>query len=264
MYYEFMENIAQNNRLRDIHPGIKLVFGLGCILIAISSQSLIVPLLIIAITIFATLILAKIDLKFYLMLLTVPLGFAIISVLVIIFLRNSGDVLLNIPVFDWFNIIVSTGSLNEGLLIFARVFAGMCSLFFIALTTPVTELFTIAAKCRIPHEFIDLAMLIYRFIFVLIEQAVQIHSSQVMRLGYGSTKEAINSYGMMAGSLFINTWVAGEDLMKAMDCRCYDGKFALNDDDLKFSPKLMIYVIIILAVLIIIAIYTYGFTLFGV
>ncbi len=263
MYYEFLENVAQNNHLRDIHSVIKLVFGLGCILIAISSQSIIVPLLIIAITMFATLVLAKINLKFYLMLLTVPLGFAVISVLVIIFLRNSGTTLLSIPVFDWFNIVVSTGSLNEGLLIFSRVFAGMCSLFFVALTTPVTELFTTAAKCRIPHEFIDLAMLIYRFIFTLIEQAAQIHASQVMRLGYGSAKEGINSYGMMAGSLFINTWIAGENLMMAMDCRCYDGKFALNADDLRFSPALMAGVIALLAGLIVIAVYTRGFILFG-
>lgn len=101
----------------------------------------------------------------------------------------------------------------------------MCALFFISLTTPMTDLFNIMKKSVIPDLLVDLAMIIYRLIFILIEQAVQIYSSQVMRLGYTRRKEAINSFGQMCGSLFINSWIAGEDFVRAMECRCYDGKF---------------------------------------
>ncbi|MBN2734000.1 MAG: cobalt ECF transporter T component CbiQ [Methanomicrobiaceae archaeon] len=264
MYYEFLEDIAQTNRLRDLHPLIKIILGLGCILISVSSQSIVAPLIIIITISFATIFLAGIDFRFYLKLLLIPLGFAVLSVIVIVFMRNSGQILFSYPLGDWFLLTVSYGSLNEGILIFSRVFAGMCSLFFISLTTPVTETFGLAVRCRIPGEFIDLSMLIYRFIFVLIEQAAQIYNAQHMRLGYGNLKEGINSFGMMAGALFINTWNAAENLIMAMDSRCYDGRFAMPDDSAAMSFPLLCLVIVYLMVNTGIAVYTSGFVLFGV
>jgi cobalt/nickel transport system permease protein len=32
---------------------------------------------------------------------------------------------------------------------------------------------------------------------------------------------------MLCGAAFIASWDAGDDLIRAMDARCYDGKFAL-------------------------------------
>lgn len=264
MYYEFLEDIAQTNCIRDIHPLIKLIVGLGCILISVSSKSVIAPLLIIIVLSIVTVKIAGINPKFYLKLLFIPLGFAVISVAVIMLMRNSGEVIFSHPVFDWFNLTITRGSVNEGILILSRVFAGMCSLFFISLTTPVTDMFLLAVKCRIPRELIDLSMLIYRFIFVLIEQAIQIYNAQKMRLGYGSLKEGINSFGIMAGALFINTWNTAESLILAMDSRCYDGKFALNNENNKLSYPLLFVAGLFIVILGVIAFFTKDFTIFGV
>ncbi len=57
----------------------------------------------------------------------------------------------------------------------------MSSLFFIALTTPAVELFSVMRDLRLPKEFVDLSMLIYRYIFVLIGEAIAMHNAQVMR-----------------------------------------------------------------------------------
>jgi cobalt/nickel transport system permease protein len=179
-------------------------------------------------------------------------------------MRNSGEIILSYSAFGWFYLTVSTGSLNEGILILSRVFAGMCSLFFISLTTPVTETFGLLEKCRVPRELIDLSMLIYRFIFVLIEQAGQIYNAQKMRLGYGNLKESINSFGIMSGALFINTWNTAESLILAMDSRCYDGKFAMPGDTVKMSMPLLSLVISFLIILTAVAFFTSGFTIFGV
>lgn len=263
MYHELLEDIAQNNRLIHINPVIKLILGIGCIIISVSSQSFVTPLFIALTLSTAIVIIAGIDLKLYLKLLLIPLGFALLSVLVIIFIRNSGEVILNIQPISWLTLNVTTGSLNEGFLILSRVFGGTCSLYFISLTTPATELFSLGRRCRIPDFLIDLSMLIYRFIFVFIEQAYQIKNAQLMRLGYSRRNEAINSFGMMAGALFINTWESGENLVRAMECRCYDGKFAtLNDPDV-FSVKAFILVLIYLSATVIIMNITSETTLFG-
>ena len=98
---------------------------------------------------------------------------------------------------------------------------------FIALTTPMTDIFIVLRQCRIPDAVIDLAMIIYRTIFTIVDQVQQIYNAQVMRLGYSTFWESINSFASLCGAVFIASWNAGEDLIKAMDARCYNGKFAL-------------------------------------
>lgn len=253
MYFELLEDIAQESRIRDVNPAVKLILGLGCILICISSGSFLTPLAIALSISLVTIFIGGVNVRFYLKLLLIPLGFAILSVLVIVFMRNSGDVIFSYNIFGLFTLTVTKGSINEGLLIFSRVFGGMCSLFFISLTTPATETFALAKRCRIPEFIIELAMLIYRFIFILIEQAEMIYSAQVMRLAYGRKKGSIESFGMLAGALFINSWESGERLIGAMDSRCYNGKFAmLGQQGVFFGPALLlsaIYLAVFLGVM---------------
>lgn len=254
MYFELLEDIAQESKLRDVNPAVKLILGLGCILICISSDGFLTPLAIALSISLVTIVLGGINPRFYLKLLLIPLGFAIFSVLVIIFIRNSGDVIFSYDLFGLLTLTVTKGSVNEGVLVFSRVFGGMCSLFFISLTTPATETFTLAKKCRIPDFLIELAMLIYRYIFILIEEAEMIYTAQLMRLGYGRRKGSIESFGMMSGALFINSWESGERLIGAMDSRCYHGKFAmLGEQNAVLGPALLLsvlYLIVFLGIML--------------
>lgn len=263
MYYELLEDIAQESRIRDVNPAVKLVLGLGCILICISSTGFLTPLLIAVSISLVTIFIGGINPRFYLKLLLIPLGFAVFSVIVIIFLRNSGDVVFSYDLFGLLDLTATKGSLNEGILVFSRVFGGMCSLFFISLTTPTTETFTLAKKCRVPDFILELSMLIYRFIFILIEQAEMIHSAQVMRLAYGKRKGSVDSFGMMAGALFINSWEAGERLIDAMDARCYNGKFSVMGEQSSFFCPALLLSVIFLSVFVAVMIMTNGFNFYG-
>jgi cobalt/nickel transport system permease protein len=113
------------------------------------------------------------------------------------------------------------------MLVFCRVIGGMSAMIFIALTTPMTDIFIVLRQCRIPEAVIDLMMIIYRTIFILMDQVIQIYHAQLMRLGYSTWRESIYSFAALCGAAFIASWDSGEDLIRAMDARCYDGKFAL-------------------------------------
>lgn len=219
-----LEDFAQTNGLRQTSPGLKLFIGLSSILLCVSSPGPVAPLLVAAFMSAAVLALARIPARFYARLLLIPVSFAVMSIAVVLFVTGSGAVLLDIPVLP---LAVTADGANLAVLLLARVFGGMCSLYFIALTTPMTEVLDIFRRLRVPAVFIDLAMLTYRFIFILIEEAGQIYRSQVMRLGYGRFRESVQSFSMLAGALFIRTWESGEVLMLAMDARCYDGKLGI-------------------------------------
>ena len=138
-------------------------------------------------------------------------------------MHGGGDQLFAFSVFG-----ISLGIREEGanlaLLLIARTFGGMCSLFFIALTTPMIEIFSILKSLGLPDFLVELSMLMYRYIFVFVDQAAMIHSAQVMRLGDAGVKNSLNSFSMLSSVLFLRAWEQGERLIVAMDARCYDGK----------------------------------------
>ncbi len=219
-----LDDFAQTNGLLGTSPGLKLFLGLASILLCVSSPGPVAPLLVAVSLSVAILVLARIPPRVYARLLLIPVSFAVMSIIVILFITGSGTVLLEVPGLP---LAVTTDGANLAILLLARVFGGMCSLFFIALTTPMAEVFDILKRLGVPTVVIDLAMLIYRFIFILIEEAGQIYRSQVMRLGYGRFRESVHSFGMLSGALFLRTWESGEALVLAMDARCYDGKFGI-------------------------------------
>jgi cobalt/nickel transport system permease protein len=227
MHYELLENVAQQNALRDVSPYAKLTVGLGAIILVLLSKSFVTPLFL-AITLSGTLLLiARIDSRLYVHLLEAPFLFGVLSVAAIILITGGGVVFWSWQPVSWLSFSITSQSLNEGILVFCRVFGGMSALFFISLTTPMTELFIVMRQCCIPSAIIDLSMVIYRSIFILMDQVVLVKNAQVMRLGYSSPREAIRSFGNLCGSVFIASWEAGEDLIRAMDARCYDGRFAM-------------------------------------
>jgi cobalt/nickel transport system permease protein len=79
-------------------------------------------------------------------------------------------------------------------------------------------------------------MMIYRYIFVFLDQAAMIHSAQVMRLGDAGTKNSLNSFAMLCGVLFLRSWEQGERLVVAMDSRCYEGKLDLMEQAGRAGP----------------------------
>lgn len=224
--HDFLEEAAHHNALLQVHPYTKLLLGIGSIILVLLTPNYIVPC-ILAITLsIVIIVVAKINLKFYLKLLGIPLSFAFISAFIIIFLSEGVTEIWSLQLFPWLTLSITEESLNLGLHIFSRVFGGMCALFFISLTTPMTDLFSVMKKFKIPDLFIDLSMIIYRYIFIFMEKTRQIYLAQHMRLGYTKPREAIKSFSMLFGSIFITSWDAGENLIHAMDCRCYNGKYA--------------------------------------
>jgi cobalt/nickel transport system permease protein len=228
MYEEFLEDIAQKNGLRDASPYLKLAAALGGILLCLLSGSFVAPLAIAALLSTAVLLLARVDIRTYGELFVAPFSFALASVSVILLLSGGAGPFWSWSLLPWLSLSITRGSINEGILVLSRMTGGMSALIFLAVTTPMTDLFMVMRRCRVPEPVLDLAMMIYRTIFLIMDQLVQTYQAQRMRLGYSSFGESIRSLSNLCGSVFIGSWIAGEDLIRAMDARCYSGKFAME------------------------------------
>jgi cobalt/nickel transport system permease protein len=231
MFEELLEDIAQTSGLREVNTSLKLITGLGAIILCLASTSFIPPLFIAIVVTAAILLLGKVDIRTYAELFIVPLTFAIMSVAGIILIYGGHDIFWKWDIIPMLSLSITRESINQGVFVFCRVIGGMSAMIFISLTTPMTDIFVVFRQCRVPEVVIDLMMIIYRTIFFLMDQVIQIYQAQVMRLGYSGYRESVYSFASLCGAAFITSWDAGEDLVRAMDARCYDGKFAMMGEN---------------------------------
>ena len=209
----------RNNKLK---LGI-VVFGL---LAGVSSTSLATPLFVAFCMAVATVFFGKVPLKFYVQLMLAPLGFAIVGAAIILFFFGSGSELFGFDIFGY-RFAANTEGVYMALHVISRTLGGMSCMFFLALSTPVVELFSILKSTKIPDSVIELSMLMYRYIFVFLEVALSIKYAQTVRLGYKDFKRSIGSVAMLASTLFIRSWEQGEKLYTSMSSRCYNGKLTM-------------------------------------
>lgn len=254
MFEELLEDIAQKNGLREVNTYLKLAAGLGAIILCLLSSSYIPPLFIAIVLTGAILFLARVDAKFYAELFIVPLWFAIMSVGGIILISGGHDLFWRWDILPSFSLSITRESINQGIFVFCRVLGGMSAMCFISLTTPMTDIFSVFRRCKVPETVIDLMMIIYRTIFILMDQVIQIYHAQVMRLGYSTWHESLHSFASLCGAAFIASWNSGEDLIRAMDARCYDGKFALLGESrpVEKIPGLAVGIFLVLSTAVVI------------
>lgn len=242
-----LDDAAMSSPLRYVPAWLKLVLCGAAIVIAVTSPLPYVPLFVAAVMIGAAFVLARVSLHLYASLLMIPVMFAGTGALVILLITGGGEVLLDVAVIGPMHLAVTTESVSLAVLVLSRTFAGMCSLYFLALTTPMTSLFAVLQRLRFPQEFVDLAMLIYRYIFVFVGEAISIHNAQVMRGGYYSLRSWISSFAMLASMLFIRTWDRGESIFLSMDSRCYDGCMVLPEEESRATLRAVVSVVVFLS-----------------
>lgn len=234
--HELLDDYAHTNALRDVSPRLKMLLGLVSILLCVSSPSPAAPLFAALTMSLATVLLARVPGRLYLKLLLVPLSFALLSSLAILLVQGTGEQILAISILGQ-SLAVREGGVDLALLLLSRTLGGTASLFFIALTTPMVEIFSALKSLRLPGVLIELSMLVYRYIFVLLDQALMIHNAQVMRLGHSNMRSCLNSLSLLSSVLFLRSWEQGERLLIAMDSRCYSGRLDVMERDVPLRPK---------------------------
>lgn len=260
MFENTLDRYAHNNGLKDVNSYFKVLFGISTMLVSLISTSPIIPFTIFLLVTFLILFKAKIPSKFYLKFITIPFTFAFITFIFMALFFGITQPIMNLGIL---NLTVTADGFNLGLLVLARIMAGFSCLAFLALTTPMSELFSILERFKIPKILLELAMLMYRYIFVFLDEAVNMYHSQETRLGYSSLRKTFKSIGMLASNLFIKTWVRGEQVYVAMESRGYDG--SLKPLKIQETPgKINFFLLISFEALLILGVYfTSNFKLVG-
>ncbi len=72
-------------------------------------------------------------------------------------------------------------------------------------------------------------VLIYRSIFIFIEEASNIYLAQTMKFGYENNKNTLKSTSLLIRNLFLRVFLKYREMNISLECKLYDGDFKLGD-----------------------------------
>src|SRR5512139_681488 len=114
MFEELLEDIAQNNGLREVNTWMKLAAGSGAIILCLLSTGYPAPLFIAIALSFAILFPARIDPRTYGELFLLPLWFALMSAAVIVLISGGEYVFWSWDPLPFLSLSVTRESINTG------------------------------------------------------------------------------------------------------------------------------------------------------
>ena len=217
---------AYHNRLRDAHPAEKMLFAGLTMLVCLIASSPLVALLALAFVTVAVVRVAGIPLRAFWFFVRLPTGFILLGVLTLAITSvdpANPETLVALPVGPW-HVGVMESSLARAVQVTSVSFACVASMLALALTTPMVDITDQLRKWRVPQLFIELMVLMYRFIFVFIETAQAMYIAQNARLGYSNWRRSLHSVGMLAANLYLRSQTRAAALFTALTARGYTGE----------------------------------------
>lgn len=215
-----LEDYIVSNKLVNISASKKIFFSMFTLFIAVYTQSPFLFLLIFfamsTITIWS-----GVRIKHYLKILMIPLSFLLPSIFIIAFLHGT-EPLLSFHIFGWHLSMMREG-LELSALLMMRSMAGISCLFFLIMTTPITEILNMMRKFRMPEIVGELSFMIYKLIFVLMDEIESTRIAQDARLGY-LRGNRIKSLSLLLSSMLVRSLDRAQRMERALEARCYAGR----------------------------------------
>jgi cobalt/nickel transport system permease protein len=84
--------------------------------------------------------------------------------------------------------------------------AGSAAVLLLATTTPMSDLLPALRRLRVPEAVIEVASVVYRLLFVLLESLQTIREAQTARMGYTSLRRSYRSSGALAAAVLTRSW----------------------------------------------------------
>lgn len=224
-----IDRYAYTNKLANSNPYIKFVIVVISLGLTTITKNNYINLAIFFIMGSLTTIVAGIPLRKYIKILLLPMSFLLISILTILISFGAVDIYIwSVKILGTY-IGITNISFNQSLLLTTRVLGSISATFFLGLTTPLNNIIQVFKKMHLPNTIIELIVLIYRSIFIFIEEVTEIRTGQEIKFGYSSFKKSLKSTSLLLRSLFLRVMLRYKDMVIALECKLYDGEFKIGD-----------------------------------
>ena len=208
----------------------------GTMLLALTAPRVDGDIVIFALMALATLVVAGIPWRHYRHYLLTPVGFLLagaVSLCISLSISPQGH---------WHLSLAPDGG-AYALKVSMRALACVSCLLFLAFTTPIASQMLVLQRLRAPASVVELALLIYRFIFVLMETVETMTNAQVARLGYANIRTSFRSLGMLAAAFFHQALARARRLEDGLAARGWQGELRVLDVELRISVPVCVAIV---------------------
>lgn len=245
---------AYESGMRDYNAFYKVLFSVGVLIAVIAADSVWVSAATVLYMLFLTVVIGKVHLHDYLHLMLVPVTFILLSGLAIALQTGEmTDALWSVRIAKG-----ELGISRSGLILAAKTgakaFGAVSALYLMTLSTPMGEILTVFRKLHVPDMLIELMHLIYRYIFILLEQNRRQKDAAAARFGYAGFRTSLRTFGMELANLFVLSMKNSGVYYDAMEARGYDGRCLFWEERKPFTAgqflPCLVYILTVTAILI--------------
>jgi len=210
----------RDNVLTRIDPRVKLMIALVALIALLTAERVVLSLCVFGICL-GTVITLQIPAKLVAVRLAAPLS--IVAVLVVIQTFFTGKTPLFTITFAGWLFTAKVEGLHQGVFLGARVLGSISVVFLLSVVTPAHRIFQALRWFRISRNWLEIAILMYRYIFVLMDRVSDLAAAQRLRLGYTVRGRAMRSFTALAGATIIDSLEQSQRTHDAMRLRGYRG-----------------------------------------
>ncbi|MFF1695627.1 cobalt ECF transporter T component CbiQ [Streptomyces sp. NPDC058257] len=204
---------AHSSRWRRRHPVDKAVLGLGLTVLAVSLPPWPGAALVLIVALAVLLGPAGVPPRKLWRAYRVPLGFTVTGALTLV-VQLGGT--------EGFVTLADGGPARAGGLLLRTSAASLGVLLF-AFTTPMSDLLPRLVKAGVPAPVVDVALVMYRMSFLLLDSMSRIRQAQAARLGHTTRAATWRSLGSLGATAFVRAFDRATRLQAGLAGRGYDG-----------------------------------------
>jgi cobalt/nickel transport system permease protein len=212
----------RDNVLTRVDARAKVIIAVLLIITVISSHRLVLPLAVFT-GCLATMCAVRIPPRLVMLRLAGPLGMVTVLVVLQTFLTEGAE-LFALHVFGR-ELVATSEGLSLGCMMGSRVLGSVSVVLLLGSVTPAYKVFHALRWFGVPQGWVEVALLVYRYTFALLEQAADVFAAQSVRLGYSSLRRSITSMGILVGTVLTQSMDQAMRTYDAMVLRGYQGSF---------------------------------------
>lgn len=221
-----IDAISCNSKAGNLHPLLKFLFVLYCMVLSISSDTPYMGIILTLILSVSTIIASRIDLHDYLTLLSLPLSFLMLSSLALMVeVYDNPAGVLHLALFGKYLCITEAAQMHT-LLVLTRALGALTGLYLLSLSTPMHEIIGVFHRLHLPKVLTELMYLIYRCIFLLLDMHHTMKTAAKSRMGFSTFPISVSTTGKIYANLLHRSYQSAQKMFDAMESRCFNGTVA--------------------------------------
>jgi cobalamin biosynthesis protein CbiM/cobalt ECF transporter T component CbiQ len=225
---DLIDRAAHANRLARVSAVEKMTFTAGLLVLALVLPPVPGDLFVVAAAAVATLAVARVPWAVYARVMTIPLIFLVIGVVPLLFSLSLGG--------HWLlHVTAAPDGPELALRVGLRAAAGLSSLIFLALSTPLPQILLALRRMGVPSVVVEVAALVYRSIWTFAETVGATRRAQAARLGYRSFGSSYHSLGMLVASFVGRSLQRARAMEHGLAARNWHGELRVLDEEAAVS-----------------------------